>query len=92
MSKSPIKGNPIFPNKKTLPNKRPMAMGKCPKFAPSASRSLKPRCSNWDVEGALRMLQNNLDDDIAVDWKQLLVYGESGRVARNWKEYHRIVA
>ena len=92
MSKSPIKANPIFPKKKTLPNKRPMAMGKCPKFAPSASRSLKPRCSNWDVEGALRMLQNNLDDDIAVDWKQLLVYGESGRVARNWKEYHRIVA
>ena len=38
------------------------------------------------------MLQNNLDDDIAMDWKQLIVYGESGRAARNWKEYHRIVA
>jgi len=43
------------------------------------------------VEAALRMLQNNLDDDIAIDWKQLIVYGESGRAARNWTEYHRIV-
>ena len=67
-------------------------MGQCPKSAPRASRSLKPRCCNWDVEAALRMLQNNLDDDIAMDWKQLIVYGESGRAARNWKEYHRIVA
>jgi urocanate hydratase len=66
-------------------------MGKCPKLAPRASRSLKTRCCNWDVEAALRMLQNNLDDDIAMDWRQLIVYGESGRAARNWEEYHRIV-
>jgi len=92
MNKSTTKGNSGSPKKKTLPNKRPMAMGKCPKSAPRASRSLKPRCCDWDVEAALRMLQNNLDDDIAMDWKQLIVYGESGRAARNWKEYHRIVA
>jgi len=91
MNKSTTKGNPGSPKKKTFPNKRPMAMGKCPKSAPRASRSLKPRCCDWDVEAALRMLQNNLDDDIAMDWKQLIVYGESGRAARNWKEYHRIV-
>jgi len=91
MNKSVTQGNSGSPKKKTLPNKRPMAMGKCPKSAPRASRSLKPRCCNWDVEAALRMLQNNLDDDIAIDWKQLIVYGESGRAARNWKEYHRIV-
>jgi urocanate hydratase len=78
--------------KKTLPDKRPMKMKKCPKFAPRASRSLKTRCSNWDVEAALRMLQNNLDEDVAMDWKQLIVYGDSGRAARNWEEYHRIVA
>jgi len=92
MSKSITKGNSGSPKKKALPNKRPMAMGECPKSAPRASRSLKPRCCDWDVEAALRMLQNNLDDDIAIDWKQLIVYGESGRAARNWKEYHRIVA
>jgi len=91
MSKSITKGNSGSPKKKALPNKRPMAMGECPKSAPRASRSLKPRCCNWDVEAALRMLQNNLDDDIAMDWKQLIVYGESGRAARNWKEYRRIV-
>ena len=38
------------------------------------------------------MLQNNLDADVAMDWKQLIVYGEAGRAARNWKEYHRIIA
>ena len=91
MNKSITQGNSGFPKKKALPKKRPMAMGKCPKSAPRASRSLKPRCCNWDVEAALRMLQNNLDDDIAIDWKQLIVYGESGRAARNWEEYHRIV-
>ncbi len=91
MNKSITKGNSGSPKQKALPNKRPMAMGKCPKSAPRASRSLKPRCCNWDVEAALRMLQNNLDDDIAMDWKQLIVYGESGRAARNWEEYHRIV-
>jgi len=91
MNKSITQGNSGSPKKKALPKKRPMAMGKCPKSAPRASRSLKPRCCNWDVEAALRMLQNNLDDDIAIDWKQLIVYGESGRAARNWKEYPRIV-
>ncbi len=48
-------------------------------------------CKSWDTEGALRMLMNNLDDRVAVDWKNLIVYGGSGRAARNWKEYHRIV-
>ncbi len=91
MSKSITEGNSGSLRKKVLPKKRPMVMGKCPKSAPRASRSLKPRCCDWDVEAALRMLQNNLDDDIAMDWKQLIVYGESGRAARNWKEYHRIV-
>ena len=93
MNKSTSKGTLTRRRKsKTLPDKRPMVMGKCPKSAPRASRALQPKCCDWDVEAALRMLQNNLDDDIAIDWKQLIVYGEAGRPARNWKEYHRIVA
>ena len=36
------------------------------------------------------MLMNNLDPDNAVDWESLVVYGGSGRAARNWHEYHRI--
>lgn len=35
---------------------------------------------------------NNLDDRVAIDWEQLIVYGGTGRAARNWREYHRIVA
>ena len=76
----------------SVPSKRPMAMGLCPKKAPKASTGLKPRCCDWDTEAALRMLQNNLDERVALNWRQLIVYGGSGRAARNWKEYHRIVA
>jgi len=93
MNKSTSKGTTSRRKQsKVLPDKRPMVMGKCPKSAPRASRALKPRCCDWDVEAALRMLQNNLDYDVAMDWRQLIVYGQAGRVARNWKEYHRIVA
>jgi len=48
-------------------------------------------CKTWDAEAALRMLMNNLDPDVAKDPDNLIVYGGSGRAARNWKEYNRIV-
>lgn len=48
-------------------------------------------CKTWDSEAALRMLMNNLDDRVAIDWKNLIIYGGSGRAARNWKEYHRLI-
>ncbi len=51
----------------------------------------KRSCQTWDAEAALRMLMNNLDDRVAIDWKKLIVYGGAGRAARNWREYHRIV-
>ncbi|PIQ97557.1 MAG: urocanate hydratase [Nitrospinae bacterium CG11_big_fil_rev_8_21_14_0_20_56_8] len=63
-----------------------------PKRPPRASTSRKLRCGGWDTEAALRMLENNLDERVALDWKQLIVYGGSGRAARNWKEYRRLVA
>jgi len=69
-----------------------MHMELCPKKAPRASTSLKIRCCDWDAEAALRMMMNNLDDRVALDWKELIVYGGTGRAARNWKEYHRIIA
>ena len=47
-------------------------------------------CKNWDSEAALRMLMNNLDPDVAIQPEELIVYGGTGRAARNWKEY-RIV-
>jgi urocanate hydratase len=70
---------------------RPMFMEQCPKRSPRASTSLKIQCCDWDAEAALRMLNNNLDERVALDWKQLIIYGGSGRAARNWREYHRTV-
>jgi urocanate hydratase len=69
-----------------------MHMELCPKKSPQAGTSIKRSCCDWDTEAALRMLQNNLDERVALDWRQLIVYGGCGRAARNWKEYHRIVA
>jgi urocanate hydratase len=45
----------------------------------------------WDSEAAIRMMLNNINPDVAIDWENLIVYGGSGRVARNWKEFHRII-
>jgi urocanate hydratase len=50
------------------------------------------RCKTWEAEAALRMLENNLSPEIALVPDELIVYGGAGRAARNWKEYHRIVA
>jgi len=62
-----------------------------PKRPIQAPQGRKRSCKNWDSEAALRMLMNNLDARVAVDWENLIVYGGTGRAARNWREYHRIV-
>jgi urocanate hydratase len=49
-------------------------------------------CQGWPQEAALRMLMNNLDPDVAERWEDLVVYGGSGKAARSWEAYHRIVA
>ncbi|MBE0433006.1 urocanate hydratase [candidate division WOR-3 bacterium] len=58
----------------------------------SAPRGTKLSCKSWQQEGALRMLQNNLDPDVAEKPEELVVYGGSGKAARNWECYHAIVA
>ena len=70
---------------------RPMYPELRPKRAIKAQTGRKLQCRNWDTEAALRMLRNNLDPRVALDWKELIVYGGQGRAARNWREYHRIV-
>lgn len=45
----------------------------------------------WSQEGALRMLMNNLDPDVAEKPEELIVYGGTGKAARNWKCFHAIV-
>jgi urocanate hydratase len=56
-----------------------------------APRGLKLRCKGWKQEAALRMLMNNLDPEVAERPEDLVVYGGSGKAARNWPAYHAIV-
>ncbi|HEY6397628.1 MAG TPA: urocanate hydratase, partial [Solirubrobacteraceae bacterium] len=50
------------------------------------------RCQGWQQEAALRMLENNLHPDVAEKPSELVVYGGTGKAARNWPAYHAIVA
>ena len=49
-------------------------------------------CRNWQIEAAYRMLQNNLDPEVAFDPENLIVYGGRGRAARNWDCFDAILA
>ncbi|PYM13110.1 MAG: urocanate hydratase, partial [Candidatus Rokuibacteriota bacterium] len=57
-----------------------------------APRGTALSCRGWQQEAALRMLMNNLDPDVAERWQDLVVYGGSGKAARSWDAFHRIVA
>src|SRR6266498_1953837 len=48
-------------------------------------------CKGWHQEAALRMLMNNLDPAVAERPEDLVVYGGSGKAARNWACYEKIV-
>ena len=56
-----------------------------------AAHGLTLSCKGWHQEAALRMLNNNLDPDVAEKPQELIVYGGSGKAARNWDCYHAIV-
>jgi urocanate hydratase len=57
-----------------------------------APRGTAISCKGWPQEAALRMLMNNLDPDVAERPDDLVVYGGSGKAARNWPAYDAIVA
>jgi urocanate hydratase len=57
-----------------------------------APRGTSISCRGWQQEAALRMLMNNLDPDVAERPDELIVYGGSGKAARNWECYEAIVA
>ncbi len=57
-----------------------------------APRGLDLNTLGWPQEGALRMLMNNLDPEVAEHPENLVVYGGSGRAARNWESFDAIVA
>ncbi|MGH7742227.1 MAG: urocanate hydratase, partial [Candidatus Eiseniibacteriota bacterium] len=63
----------------------------------SARRVRAPRgrtlsCKGWAQEAAMRMLMNNLDPEVAERPDDLVVYGGTGRAARSWESFDRIVA
>src|SRR3974390_1400174 len=63
-----------------------------PAYPPiKAARGNQLSCKGWAQEAALRMLQNNLDEDVAERPQDLVVYGGTGRAVRNWECYHAIV-
>ena len=57
-----------------------------------APRGATLTCKNWLIEAAYRMIQNNLDPEVAFDPDHLIVYGGRGRAARNWECYDAILA
>ncbi|MDP6958500.1 MAG: urocanate hydratase [Planctomycetota bacterium] len=57
-----------------------------------APRGKKKSCKNWQIEAPYRMIQNNLDPEVAEDWENLIVYGGSGKAARDWNCYDRILS
>jgi urocanate hydratase len=56
-----------------------------------APRGTSLSCKGWPQEAALRMLMNNLDPDVAERPEDLVVYGGSGKAARNWPAFDAIV-
>ncbi|MGB2964935.1 MAG: urocanate hydratase [Anaerolineales bacterium] len=56
-----------------------------------APRGSTLTCKNWQIEAAYRMIQNNLDPEVAGDPNRLIVYGGSGRAARNWEAFDAIL-
>lgn len=51
----------------------------------------KLSCKNWQIEAAYRMIQHNLDPDVAEVPGELIVYGGKGKAARNWECYDAIL-
>ncbi len=62
-----------------------------PKDPIRAPRGNQLTCKGWHQEAAMRMLMNNLDPEVGERPQDLVVYGGSGKAARNWECYYRIV-
>lgn len=56
-----------------------------------APRGTQLNCQNWLLEAAYRMIQNNLDPDVAGEPEKLVVYGGRGKAARNWESFDAIL-
>src|SRR5438105_14520873 len=68
-----------------------MSIETIPYVPVKAPRGTTLSCKGWHQEAAMRMLMNNLDEEVAEDPRRLIVYGGSGRAARSWDAFHAIV-
>ena len=57
-----------------------------------APRGTTLTCKNWQIEAAYRMIQHNLDPEVAEKPDELIVYGGYGKAARNWEAFDAILA
>ena len=57
-----------------------------------APRGAELTCANWQIEAVYRMVQNNLDPEVAEDPDNLIVYGGLGKAARNHEALEKILA
>jgi urocanate hydratase len=69
----------------------PMIRNHPPKEPIRAPRGATLSCKGWHQEAAMRMLMNNLDPEVGERPQDLVVYGGTGKAARNWECYYRIV-
>src|SRR5574340_1745122 len=60
-------------------------------LALKAPRGTAISCKGWPQEAALRMLMNNLDEEVGERPRDLVVYGGTGKAARTWECFHAIV-
>lgn len=56
-----------------------------------APRGTQLTCKNWLIEAPYRMIQHNLEEEVAGEWKELIVYGGRGKAARNWECFDAIL-
>src|SRR5262249_39930456 len=63
--------------------------GMAPVIHPPTGTTLS--CKGWIQEAAFRMIQHNLDPDVAERPDDLVVYGGTGKAARDWPSFHKIL-
>src|SRR5688572_4189181 len=80
--------NPREPSMSDLSQSSRLAPGPRPVRAPQGTQL---SCANWQIEAAYRMIQNNLDPQVAENPDQLVVYGGIGKAARNWECFEAIL-
>jgi urocanate hydratase len=75
----------------TIVSQQPEVLALINKGPFRAARGTQLSCKGWQQEAALRMLMNNLDPEVAEKPDDLVVYGGTGKAARNWECFHAIV-